>query len=159
MALLALPSNFKWKLKLGIYTHSYVATSNQGFIIIKIVKTTPPPLLLAKPDQLEKSLKRKEYETNKTFKNIFATKLLWVEYVIGSNGKISQVKCIICNQIRRLDKPMALKLDGLYKHYGKKKAQVDTLGQPKNVSYFESNSMHQKNEKQFASQSHTTNVF
>jgi hypothetical protein len=38
-------------------------------IVIEIVKATPPPPL-AKCDQLEKFLKGKEYEANKTFKDI-----------------------------------------------------------------------------------------
>jgi hypothetical protein len=38
-------------------------------IIIEFVKATPLPLL-TKLDQLDKSLKRKEYEANITFKDI-----------------------------------------------------------------------------------------
>ncbi len=65
----------------------------------------------------------------------------------------------MCSQIGRCDKLVAFKLDGLYKHYSKKKTQVDTLGQLKSTIYFKNNNMHQKNEKQCASQSHTTNIF
>jgi hypothetical protein len=57
----------------------------------------------------------------------------------------------VCNQIERHKKLLAPKLDGLYKHYGKKKVQVDTLGQPKGTIYFENNNVHQKNERQSAS--------
>jgi len=127
MASLALLSNFKWKLIFGFFALSCVATSNQGLTIVKIVKTTPLPLPPAKPYQLKKSFKRKEYETNKTFKDIWVAKLLWAIYNRFS-GKISQIKCIVCSQIGRRDKLVAPKLDGLYKHCGKKKIQVDTLG-------------------------------
>ncbi len=65
----------------------------------------------------------------------------------------------MCSQIERCEKLLALKLDGLYKHYGKKKAQVDTLGRPKSMIFFESKNVHQKNERKFACQSHTINVF
>jgi hypothetical protein len=65
----------------------------------------------------------------------------------------------VCSQIGGRDKLVAPKLDGLYKHCGKKKTQVDTLRQLKSTIYFKNNNMHQKNEKQFASQSHTTNKY
>jgi len=58
-------------------------------IVIEIVKATPPPPPPAKPDQLEKSLKRKEYEANRTFKDIWVAKLPWAKFVVGSNSKIS----------------------------------------------------------------------
>jgi hypothetical protein len=57
-------------------------------IVIEIVKATPPPPP-AKPNQLEKSLKRKEYEANRTFKDIWVVKLPWAKFVVGSNSKIS----------------------------------------------------------------------
>jgi hypothetical protein len=57
-------------------------------IVIEIVKATPPPPL-AKCDQLEKFLKGKEYEANKTFKDIWVAKLPWAKFVVGSNSKIS----------------------------------------------------------------------
>jgi hypothetical protein len=37
-------------------------------------------------------LKIKAYDTYKTFKDVWATKLPWAEFVVGSNGKISQIK-------------------------------------------------------------------
>jgi hypothetical protein len=103
-------------------------------------------------------LKIKEYETNKTFKNIWTTKLPCAKFVVSSNGMISQIKCM-CSQIKRREKLLVPKLDGLYKHCDRKKTQVDTLGQPKNMIYFESNNLHQKNERQPPSQSHAINVF
>jgi hypothetical protein len=62
-------------------------------IIIKKFKATPPPPPPppphVQPNQQEKSLKRKEYEINRTFKNIWVAKLPWAKFVIGSDGKIS----------------------------------------------------------------------
>jgi hypothetical protein len=94
MAPLALPSNFKWKLIFGSSTPLHVATSNQGSIVVEISKATPPPPPPYELDKLKKSFKIKEYEINKTFKDIWATKLPKAKFVVGSNGKISQVKCM-----------------------------------------------------------------
>jgi hypothetical protein len=50
MALLALPSNFKWKPIFGSFAPSHVATCSQGLIVVEITKATPPPPLIAKLD-------------------------------------------------------------------------------------------------------------
>jgi hypothetical protein len=57
-------------------------------IVIEIVKATPPPPP-TKPDHVKKSLKKKEYEANITFKDIWVAKLPWAKFIIGLNGKIS----------------------------------------------------------------------
>ncbi len=64
------------------------ATFSYSMIIIEFVKATPLPLL-TKLDQLDKSLKRKEYEANITFKDIWVVMLPWAKFVVGSDNKIS----------------------------------------------------------------------
>jgi hypothetical protein len=58
MALFILLSNFKWKLIFGLFALSHVITSSHHFIIVAIVKATPPFLPL-EPSSQEKFVKKK----------------------------------------------------------------------------------------------------
>jgi hypothetical protein len=46
--------------------------------------------------EIAKKKKKKAYELNIHFQNNWAMKLLWVEFVLGSNGKVIQMRCKIC---------------------------------------------------------------
>jgi transposase len=55
------------------------------------------------------------------FQDTWVAKLPWVEYVVGVDGKVHQVKCKVCSKIEECDKLLVLKLDSLWKHVGHKK--------------------------------------
>jgi hypothetical protein len=38
---------------------------------------------------------------------------------MGHNGKLSMMKCKVCNYIEKNNKLFVLKFDGLYKHVGR----------------------------------------
>ncbi len=62
------------------------------------------------------------------FQDTWACHFPWVELVIGDDGLVSQVQCIICNKILGKPKLLALKLAMLQKHIGHQKAIVPSLG-------------------------------
>jgi hypothetical protein len=46
-----------------------------------------------------KKAKKVEWEFNRMFQNIWVANLPWVEVVMGLNGKLSMVKCKVCNSV------------------------------------------------------------
>jgi hypothetical protein len=48
--------------------------------------------------------RKKAHEMNKRFQNTWVVKLLWTEFVLGSNGKVVQVWCKVCSLIDDKDK-------------------------------------------------------
>ncbi len=46
------------------------------------------------------------------FQDIWVVKLPWVEAVMGLNGKLSMVKCKVCNFVEMKDKSLVPKFDG-----------------------------------------------
>ncbi len=65
-----------------------------------------------------KKARMDEWELNKVFQNIWTTNLLWLEAVMGPNGKLSMVKCKVYKSIEKIDKLLVPKFDGLHKHVG-----------------------------------------
>jgi hypothetical protein len=47
------------------------------------------------------------------FQDIWVAKLPWVEVVLGFNGKLSMVKCMICNFVDKTNQLFVLKFDDL----------------------------------------------
>jgi hypothetical protein len=60
----------------------------------------------------------------KYFQDIWNVKLTWAESITNEDGKVHKVKCKICSKMEWKDKLIALKLDNLWKHGGRKKALV-----------------------------------
>jgi hypothetical protein len=54
-----------------------------------------------------------KWELKKVFQGIWATKLPWVEAMTVPNGKLSMVKCKVCNFVEKRDKLFVPKFDGL----------------------------------------------
>ncbi len=65
-----------------------------------------------------KKARKVKWEFNKVFQDIWAAKLHWLEVVMGPNGKLSIVKCKVCNSIDKRNKLFVSKFDGLHKHVG-----------------------------------------
>ncbi len=63
-----------------------------------------------------KKPKKLEWALNWIFQNIWVVKLLWAEVVIGLNGKLLMVKCIIYIDVEKCEKFIVPKFDGLHKH-------------------------------------------
>ncbi len=72
--------------------------------------------------------KKKEWELNQFFKEIWTAKLPWAIGIMGCDGKHSMVCCKICNEIDEREKLMVPKFDGLQKHVGWPKCKVTCLG-------------------------------
>jgi len=69
-------------------------------------------LIVPKP---KKAMKAK-WELNRVFQDIWATKLPRVKAMIDPNGKLSMVKCKVCNFVEKRDKLLVPKFDSLQKY-------------------------------------------
>lgn len=67
-----------------------------------------------------------------------------MNFVIGNDDFVFQVKCMICTSIERNDKLLSLKLDTLKKHVGQEK-NVVFMGVAIRDWFFNNNFMHAKN--------------
>jgi hypothetical protein len=70
---------------------------------------------------------------------------LWAKAIIGNDGKMTQVRCIICSQVEKRQKLLVLKLDGLRKHASCRKTTSMGLGVVVSEYYMNSSSQHVKN--------------
>jgi hypothetical protein len=57
--------------------------------------------------------RRRDYERSRVYQDIWATKLPWAESVLGNDGKVHQVRCLVCTKINGREKLLAPKLDTL----------------------------------------------
>jgi hypothetical protein len=90
---------------------------------------------------------RRSYEGNRHFQDSWAAKLPWVESVLGANGFVAQVKCRICSDVEGREKLLVPKIDGLWKHAGRRRALANFGNMKKGDFYFTSTNQHVKNEK------------
>ncbi len=72
----------------------------------------------------QKKCKKMEWELNWIFQEVWATKLPWVEAMVGCDGKLNMVRCKICSELDEKEKLLVLKFDNLQKHVGTKKCKV-----------------------------------
>jgi hypothetical protein len=94
--------------------------------------------------------KRREYERSRVFQDIWVAKLPWAESILGADGKVHQVRCLVCTKIEGRDKLLAPKLDTLWKHGGRRKAHVDIPGVARKGEFFTAlDCAHLKNEVLF----------
>ncbi len=49
-------------------------------------------------DLLPKKIQNKKREFNQMFQDVCAIKFIWAKIIIGHYGKMTQVRCTICNQ-------------------------------------------------------------
>jgi len=56
------------------------------------------------------------YELNHRFQNSWATKFPYAKFVVDVDGKVTHVKCKVCNVKERQNKLLVPKLDYLWKH-------------------------------------------
>ncbi len=61
---------------------------------------------------------------NHCFQDRWATKLLWVESMVGVDGRVHKVKYKVCNKIERHNNILILKLDYLWKHVNQRKVRI-----------------------------------
>jgi hypothetical protein len=94
--------------------------------------------------------RRRDYERSRVYQDIWAAKLPWAESVLGNNGKVHQVRCLVCMKINGREKLLAPKLDTLWKHGGRRKANIDIPGVAKKGEFFTTlDCAHLKNEVLF----------
>jgi hypothetical protein len=67
------------------------------------------------------------YDLNHCFQNVEVTKLLWVKFIAGANGKVHKVKYKVCKKIKGHNKFLVSKLNSLWKHIGQRKAITTIL--------------------------------
>lgn len=96
-------------------------------------------LIVLEPEEEARSLeavKKRSYELNRSFKDSWAAKLPWAEPIIGANSQMTQVKCIYCSFADGWDRLLAPKLDSLWKHVGRRRAEKDMYeGKELNVKF------------------------
>ncbi len=78
---------------------------------------------------------------------ISVIKLPWVEVVIGLEGKMTYVKCRICNEVEKRKKLLVPKFDGLQKHIGCQKGTFACLMAIFGQYYISNINQHVKNEQ------------
>ncbi len=91
--------------------------------------------------------RKKNYELNCHFQDSWATRLPWEKFVVGVEGKVTQVKCNACSVIDERDKFLVAKLDFLWKHVGYKLATIAFVGVGMGDIYFLKINQHMINEK------------
>lgn len=74
----------------------------------------PPPMQIC---QMSRQYKR-NYDTNRKFKEFWHVKLPWTRFYLGSNGSLHTIKCKIYSKVERKDKILATKWDSFCKHVG-----------------------------------------
>jgi hypothetical protein len=67
------------------------------------------------------------YDLNHCFQNAEATKLLWVKFIVGANGRVHKVKCKICRKIKGHNKLLVSKLNFCGGILGKEKQLLQFL--------------------------------
>jgi hypothetical protein len=58
---------------------------------------------------------------------VCSAKLPWVELVADAHWKVHQIRCKVFTKVTNKEKLLALKLDSLWKHGGRKKALATIL--------------------------------
>jgi hypothetical protein len=110
-------------------------------------------------DSLEPLAEKKPKRSNgKTlvFYDTWACRFAWVEFIIGDDGLVFQVRSTIYSKILRKPKLLALKLDTLQKHISHQKAIVLNLGVVIGDWYYCNDATHYKNERAFIGQNSET---
>jgi hypothetical protein len=98
----------------------------------------------------ERRCRRREYDRSRVFQDIWAAKLPWAKSVLGNDGRVHQVRCLVCTKIEGRDKLLTPKLDSLWKHGGRRRAHTDIPGVAKKGEYYTAlDCRHLKNEVLF----------
>jgi hypothetical protein len=68
---------------------------------------------------------------------------------LGRDGSVTQVRCQICSEVEGREKLLAPKLDGLWKHAGRRKALMNFGGVKKGDHFFLATNQHVRNERRY----------
>lgn len=71
----------------------------------------------------------------------------WLESVVGENGEITRVKCIVCNRIERRENLLAPNIDFLLIHARRRKATHEGHGVHVGQLFQSNDCQHMKNER------------
>lgn len=75
--------------------------------------------------------------------------------MVDADGEVTQVGCIIFLKVEKRDKFHVPKIDGLWKHAGRKRAKKDMVVKKRRVKvgsfYFNGRTAHERNEKDILS--------
>jgi hypothetical protein len=104
-----------------------------------------PDSAIASPAHLA-SRKRKTYELNWHFQELWAAKGPWAKAVVGVDGCITHVRCKICTNVEGREKLLVPKIDSLMKHAGRRRAAVDMEKMKHGECYYLGKNQHVKNE-------------
>jgi len=91
--------------------------------------------------------RKKAHEMNRHFQDTWGVKLPWTKFVLGSNGKVVQVRCKVYSLIDGKHKLLVAKVDSPWKHAGCYKALVAMPRVKVREHYFLKSNAHVVNEK------------
>ncbi len=103
------------------------------------------------PNKLEKKANKSKWELNKVYQNKWATRFSWSKVVCGKDGKMTMVKCKICNNIEGRSKCLVPKLNSFIKYSSSRKC---IKARPRIIIgelYICPTNVHAQNEKLYAS--------
>ncbi len=85
-------------------------------------------LILNLQSQKKKSPKtkcrKKKWEFNYVFQEMWVAKLSWVEAMVWCDRKLIMVRCKMCSEIEGREKNLVPKFDSVQKHAGRQKCKV-----------------------------------
>jgi hypothetical protein len=90
--------------------------------------------------------RKKVYELNHKFQDVWATKLPWAKNVLNEDGLITHVPCKICTKVMVKENLFVPKFDYLCKHVYRKKVTSPMFSVPTGTFYYDKNCQHVKNE-------------
>jgi hypothetical protein len=99
--------------------------------------------------------RKKAYEMNTYFQDTWVMKFPWVKSILGSNGKVVQIRCKVCSLIDGKNNLMVAKLDSLWKHASGCEALVVMPGVKVGEHYFLKSNAHVAKKFYFAKSSET----
>ena len=91
--------------------------------------------------------RRLVYESNRQWQDVWAARHPWAESVLGADGQVRQVRCKVCSDVEGREKLLKPKIDGLWKHAGRRRATTSFGKIKAGEYYFLSKNAHIKNER------------
>jgi hypothetical protein len=104
------------------------ASSASDWVLLSAISTPVTQSLLPEPDIQVLDLvfvspshefarkRKKSYELNRHFQDSWAAKLPWAKAVMGTDERISQVRCKVYSFVEHGEKLLVPKIDSLWKH-------------------------------------------
>jgi hypothetical protein len=112
--------------------------------VLELDIQVPDPVFASPLYELTRK-RKKSYKLSRHFKDLWATKLLWAEAIMGVDGRISQVRCKVYSFVEHRQKLLVPKIDLLWKHARRRKALCDFEKVKKGEYCYLGHNQHMKN--------------